>query len=167
MGYVNYYKTDLGIVGIAEANEKITHLFFDGENFITKVSGRIPEPYSQKETPLLAEAGKQLNEYFKGQRKEFDLPLAPVGTEFQQRVWAALQTIPYGETRSYKDIAILAGNEKACRAVGMANNRNPISIIIPCHRVIGANGGLVGYGGGLDKKVFLLDLERTNGAVHL
>lgn len=162
MGYLYYYKTDLGIVAIAEANEKITHLFFDGENFISKVSGQIPEPYAQKETPLLAEAWKQLNEYFKGKRKEFDLPLAPAGTEFQLRVWNALQMIPYGETRSYKETALMAGNEKACRAVGMANNRNPISIIIPCHRVIGANGDLVGYGGGLDKKVFLLDLERTH-----
>ena len=99
-------------------------------------------------------------EYLEGKRREFDLPLAPAGTEFMLRVWKALQDIPYGETRSYKDIATMAGNSKACRAVGMANNRNPISIFIPCHRVIGANGVLVGYGGGLDKKTFLLDLEK-------
>jgi len=88
------------------------------------------------------------------------LPLAPAGTAFMQKVWNALLTIPYGETRSYKEIAIAVGNSKACRAVGMANNRNPISVVIPCHRVIGANGKLVGYGGGLDIKSYLLDLEK-------
>ena len=94
-----------------------------------------------------------------GKRKSFDLPLKPEGTEFQKKVWNALLDIPYGETRSYKDIAVAIGNPKACRAVGMANNRNPISIIIPCHRVIGANGSLVGYGGGLPIKIELLNLE--------
>ena len=153
MGHVFYYETALGTIGIAEVNDQITHLFFEVENFPEK-------EYEKKETPVLAEAGKQLKEYFEGKRREFDLPLAPVGTEFMLRVWKALQEIPYGETRSYKDIAALAGNSKACRAVGMANNRNPISIVIPCHRVIGANGALVGYGGGLDKKIFLLALEK-------
>ncbi len=89
----------------------------------------------------------------------FDLPLEPAGTEFQKSVWVALQAIPYGETRSYGDMARQIGNPKACRAVGMANNRNPISIVIPCHRVIGADGSLVGYGGGLDLKQKLLTLE--------
>jgi methylated-DNA-[protein]-cysteine S-methyltransferase len=153
LGNVFYYETKLGTIGIAEANGKITHLFFESEKFPEK-------EYEKKETPILAEAGRQLKEYFAGKRRDFDLPLAPAGTEFMLRVWKALQEIPYGETRSYKDIAAMAGNSKACRAVGMANNRNPISIIIPCHRVIGANGDLVGYGGGLDKKVFLLDLEK-------
>ena len=152
MSNVFYYETALGTIGIAETGDKITHLFFEGEKFPEK-------EYEKKETPVLAEAGKQLKEYFSGERKEFDLPLAPVGTEFMLRVWKALQAIPYGETRSYKEIAAMAGNSKACRAVGMANNRNPIAIVIPCHRVIGANGDLVGYGGGLDKKIFLLDLE--------
>ena len=154
MGNVFYYQTELGTIGIAESNEKITHLFFDGEKF--NENG-----YEKSESSVLKKAGKQLREYFQGERKDFDLPLAPVGTEFMLRVWKALQTIPYGETRSYRQIAELAGNGKACRAVGMANNRNPISIIIPCHRVIGANGDLIGYGGGLDKKVFLLDLEKN------
>jgi len=90
---------------------------------------------------------------------DFDLPLAPRGTPFQLKVWQALTTIPYGETRSYKQIAEQIGNSKACRAVGLANNRNPISIVVPCHRVIGANGKLVGYGGGLDVKKYLLELE--------
>lgn len=153
MGNVFYYETGLGTIGIAETNDKITHLFFDGEKFSEKEHLRM-------ETPVLAEAGRQLREYFDGSRREFDLPLAPEGTEFMLRVWKALQDIPYGETRSYKEIAAMTGNSKACRAVGLANNRNPISIFIPCHRVIGANGDLVGYGGGLDKKTFLLDLER-------
>ena len=153
MGNVYYYETDLGRVGIAEANGKITHLFFEGEEFPGK-------EYEERETPILAEAGRQLGEYFKGKRREFDLPLAPAGTEFMHRVWKALQEIPYGETRSYKEVAAAVGSSKACRAVGLANNRNPISIFIPCHRVIGANGDLIGYGGGLDKKTYLLNLEK-------
>ncbi len=112
-----------------------------------------------KSTPLLDEAAKQLEEYFKGQRQVFDLPLNPQGTVFQKQVWQALCQIPYGETRSYKDIAEMIGNPKACRAVGGANNKNPIMIVIPCHRVIGANGKLVGYGGGLNIKEYLLNLE--------
>lgn len=154
VGNVFYYESKLGKIGIAEENGKIIHLFFDGEHFPEKC-------HMINETPILAEAGKQLNEYFAGTRREFNLPLAPVGTEFMLKVWKALQDIPYGETRSYKEIAAATGNVKACRAVGMANNRNPISIFIPCHRVIGANGDLVGYGGGLDKKVFLLELEKN------
>ena len=108
------------------------------------------------------EACRQLREYFAGQRFAFDLPVKARGTPFQEKVWSELCRIPYGETRSYKEIAIKIGDEKACRAVGMANNRNPISIIIPCHRVIGATGALVGYGGGLEMKKLLLALERTN-----
>jgi len=155
MNSVFYYETDLGTIGIAETEGSVTHLFFSGEKF--------PENnYTIKETPVLAEAAKQLAEYLNGTRREFSLPLAPSGTEFMQRVWKALQEIPYGETRSYKEIAAAAGNSKACRAVGMANNRNPISIFIPCHRVIGAGGDLIGYGGGLDKKSFLLDLEKKH-----
>ncbi len=107
-------------------------------------------------------AASQLREYFDGKRKSFDLPLEVLGTEFRKKVWAALAEIPYGETRSYKDIAEATGNPKACRAVGGANNKNPISIIIPCHRVVGADGSLVGYGGGIDKKTLLLELEGKN-----
>lgn len=107
-------------------------------------------------------AASQLTEYFNGKRKAFDLPLEIIGTDFRKKVWTALSEIPYGETRSYKDIAERIGIPKACRAVGGANNKNPISIIIPCHRVVGADGSLVGYGGGLDKKVMLLELERKN-----
>jgi len=113
------------------------------------------------ETELLKEASRQLAEYLDGFRKTFDLPLNPQGTEFQKKVWNALCDIPYGEIRSYKQIAEAVGNPKASRAVGMANNRNPIMIFIPCHRVIGSNGSLVGYGGGLDMKEKLLSLEKV------
>ena len=110
-------------------------------------------------TPLLAEAIRQLEEYFAGERREFQLPLSMKGTEFQMEDWKALCTIPYGETRTYGQIAAQIGRSKASRAVGMANHNNPISVIVPCHRVIGAGGKLVGYGGGLDVKEALLALE--------
>ena len=113
------------------------------------------------ETPLIQEAYRQLTEYLIGVRKCFDLPLNPRGTEFQQQVWKALCDIPYGETRSYKQIAEAIRNPKAVRAVGMANNRNPLLIVGPCHRVIGSNGKLVGYGAGIEKKEFLLKLEKS------
>ena len=109
---------------------------------------------------LVAEAGRQLDEYFEGRRRRFDLPLAPSGTPFQLRAWKMLQDIPYGATRSYGEQARAMGQPRAVRAVGAANGRNPIAIIVPCHRVIGGDGGLTGYGGGLDVKRFLLELER-------
>ena len=111
-------------------------------------------------SPLQREVDKQMGEYFEGKRKEFDLPLRPEGTDFQKKVWNALLEIPFGETRSYQDIANAVGSPKACRAVGMANHQNPIIIVIPCHRVIGKNGKLVGYGGGLSMKEKLLLLEK-------
>lgn len=104
-------------------------------------------------------AARQLADYFGGQLTEFDLPLAPAGTAFQRQVWAALQTIPYGQTWSYAQLAEKIGRASAVRAVGLANGKNPISLVIPCHRVIGSDGSLTGYGGGLDRKRFLLDLE--------
>ena len=108
---------------------------------------------------------RRLTEYFEGARQTFDLPLAPEATPFQARVLAALREIPYGETRSYKDVAVAVGNPKAVRAVGGANGSNPIPIVIPCHRVIGSNGTLTGFGGGLDTKRFLLDLERRHSGL--
>ncbi|NIK77919.1 O-6-methylguanine DNA methyltransferase [Paenibacillus castaneae] len=111
--------------------------------------------------PELKEASRQLKLYFEGKLQKFELATQLFGTPFQQKVWGALQQIPYGETWSYKDIAVVLGQPGAMRAVGGANNRNPISIIVPCHRVIGANGQLVGYGGGLPIKTALLDLEKT------
>lgn len=113
-------------------------------------------------TPLTDEVDRQLKEYFDGKRKEFDFPYEMNGTAFQKSVWEALCAIPYGETRSYKDIAVAVGNAKASRAVGMANNKNPIAIAVPCHRVIGANGKMVGYASGLDMKEALLKLESEN-----
>lgn len=137
----------VGKLTLVQEGEALTGLFFHSREL------------GQAETPLLLRAEQELNEYFQGSRREFDLPLAPKGTEFQRRVWQALCTIPYGETRSYQDLAILSGCPKGYRAVGMANNRNPISILIPCHRVIGKDGSLTGYGGGLETKAFLLKLE--------
>lgn len=117
---------------------------------------------AQDASPLLDATEAQLREYFAGARRTFDLPLAPHGTAFQRRVWAALRTIPYGETRTYGELAAAIGSPNASRAVGMANHRNPIPIIIPCHRVIGANGTLTGYAGGLEIKRRLLALEGIN-----
>jgi len=111
--------------------------------------------------PVLVETELQLGEYFAGERRTFDVPLSFAGTDFQKRVWAALLAIPFGETRSYGEIADQLGNPGASRAVGAANGRNPISIIAPCHRVVGSNGKLTGFAGGLEAKAFLLDLERV------
>ena len=147
-----HYETKIGVIGIVENGEGITHLNL----------GRIKDSHvTLIETPLLRRAYEQLTEYLEQDRRVFDLPLITQGTEFQQKVWRALQCIPYGKTCSYKEIAEKVGNVKACRAVGMANNKNPIAIFIPCHRVIGANGKLVGYAGGLDIKEKLLELERV------
>lgn len=118
-----------------------------------------PEPHQAAGTPLLVEACAQLEAYFAGRLRDFSLPLAPQGTVFQQQVWQALQQLAYGEQCSYRDIALHIGNPKAVRAVGAANGRNPLPIVIPCHRVIGANGKLTGYAGGLERKAWLLRHE--------
>lgn len=138
----------IGILTLTEENRKITGLCFGGVA-------------ANDTSPVFDAAETQLREYFAGTRKSFDLPLAPSGTPFQRAVWDALCAIPYGETRTYAQIAAGIGKPKACRAVGMANNRNPIAILIPCHRVIGANGSLTGYAGGLDAKKALLTLENV------
>jgi methylated-DNA-[protein]-cysteine S-methyltransferase len=114
--------------------------------------------------PILDETERQLSEYFAGKRTTFELPLEPRGTEFQQKVWRSLRTIPFGKTKSYVEIAEAIGSPRACRAVGGASGRNPISIVIPCHRVVGANGSLTGFGGGLETKAKLLAHEaRASG----
>jgi methylated-DNA-[protein]-cysteine S-methyltransferase len=151
--YTYYYKFEIGYLKLSYTDLSIVGLVRAKENQILTNSN-----YSNS---LLKKAIKQLDEYFSGQRIEFDLPLQFSGTEFQKEVWKALINIPYGETRSYKDIAIEIGNPKACRAVGGANNKNPIILICPCHRVIGASGKLVGYGGGMDMKEYLLNLEKS------
>lgn len=147
------YATILGDVTIAEEDGFIVNV-----NIRKEMQG----DYINQETKLISNAYKQLDEYLRGDRKEFNLPLKTAGTKFQMSVWNELCHIPYGETRSYKDIAVAINNEKASRAVGNANNKNPIPIFIPCHRVIGANGKLVGYGCGLDIKEILLDIEKNN-----
>ena len=160
MKYIFYYNTKIGRIGMEENGVAITRL-----DFINKDAQE--EIIEKQETVLLKEAIKQLNEYLDGKRTLFDLPLEPKGTEFQKKVWNALKEIPFGETRSYGEIAKIIGNEKASRAVGMANNKNPIAIIVPCHRVIGANGKLVGYAGGLDLKEKLLKLESNNDKLDI
>lgn len=147
------YDTPVGKLGIKDNGASIIEIYFVQDDEI------IPKE-SLTETPLIKEAKRQLTEYFQGKRKDFDLPLETKGTAFQKSVWEALRIIPYGETWSYKQVAEAVNSPKAYRAVGMANNKNPISIIIPCHRVIGANGKMVGYGGGLHIKEYLLNLER-------
>ncbi len=134
----------------------------EGENLIGLDFGKVQIEGKEEKTKVIQDAIDQLEEYFQGKRKHFDLPLKFYGTEFQKKCWNALITIPYGETRSYKDMSEIVNCPKGYRAVGLANNKNPIAIIAPCHRVIGSDGKLVGFGGGLDKKEFLLNLEKKN-----
>jgi len=119
---------------------------------------------ARSEGAIIDQAAEELDEYFEGARRSFDVPLDPVGTAFQQRAWAALRTIPYGETVTYREQAERLGDRRKARAVGAANGRNPISIIVPCHRVVGSNGSLTGFAGGLDVKAWLLDHERFGHA---
>jgi len=151
------YETKIGPIAITDNGTEITNMDIADDFYTANMN--------VCETKLINNASSQLNEYLNGIRNTFDLPLNPEGTEFQKKVWAALCEIPYGETRSYKQIAEAAGNSKASRAVGMANNKNPIMIFIPCHRVIGANGSLVGYAGGLDMKEKLLNLEKGKAII--
>lgn len=143
-------------------NTKIGKIYISAdENFVLSISLNKPD-FCEKETPLIKKTFQELDEYFSGKRKTFDLPLKLNGTEFQKKIWQELIKIPYGKTISYKELAKRAGNEKACRAAGMANNKNKIMIVIPCHRVVGSNGYLTGYAGGLNVKKQLLDLEAEN-----
>ncbi len=148
---------------IYKYNSIIGDIFISAdENFLLSVKFVNHNFIENKENKIIRQTIKQLNEYFNGKRKKFELPLNPKGTEFQKKVWLQLMNIPYGKTATYKDIATLIGNTNASRAVGNANNKNPIAIIIPCHRVIGSNNKLTGYAGGLDKKEKLLNLEKNN-----
>lgn len=168
MKFTYLYQSPVGTLRIVADESSITEIRYESGNIqdsiksdSTDTSDRTGRHFGliEEKTPLIAETIHQLDEYFAGTRKQFNLPLAPEGTEFQKRTWTALQDIPYGATCSYKDIAESIGCGKGCRAVGLANNRNPIVIVIPCHRVIGSNGKLVGYGGGLQVKEQLLRLE--------
>lgn len=148
---ISFFNSPIGLIQIKGTDTHITHI-----QFIDKSSDK-----DSINWPLAENVKKQLSEYFAGKRSEFDLPLQPQGTAFQLKVWQALQQITYGKTCTYGEIATKIGKPKAARAIGQANNRNPISIVIPCHRVIGANNKLTGYAGGLDKKEFLLALEKS------
>ncbi len=142
----------IGTIAIAESGGRITNLYFQQDT--------LPHDAERCETELIREAFRQLHGYLKGERRGFTLPLAPAGTPFMLRVWRFLSDIPYGTTASYKEVATAIGNPRAVRAVGMANHRNPLPLFIPCHRVIGSDGSLTGYRGGLELKKRLLELER-------
>ena len=154
--YAAIMNTALGALLIKANSSAITSIHFLQDN------ETVPELLSNGH---INQCITELSEYFAGKRSRFDVPLAPNGTPFQQSVWGALSDIPYGKTCSYGEIAQKIGNPKAARAIGMANNRNPIPIIIPCHRVLGSNGHLTGYAGGLENKSYLLNLE--NEKAHL
>ena len=147
----------VGILKLVATENALVAVLWENEN---PKRVRLAELIEQVHHPILLETQKQLREYFAGTRQQFDLPLDFEGTVFQKKVWQALLSIPFGETRSYRDIAEQVGNIKAVRAVGAANGKNPISIIAPCHRVVGVNGKLVGFAGGLDNKEILLGLEK-------
>jgi methylated-DNA-[protein]-cysteine S-methyltransferase len=151
---VSFFDTDLGRMGVAEHAGMITDVHLPGE---------LPKgPFAEIGTPLLEEAARQIKEYLNGERKGFDLPLSNEGTDFSTLVWEALRRIPYGETCSYGKIASAIGRPGAARAVGRSCNRNPLPILVPCHRVVGADGRLTGYAGGLQMKRALLDMERDH-----
>ena len=154
MKYYHYYESPIGKLVIVHNDRGITNLYLA---HLLEIENAI-----QEETDLIKEAVKQLDEYFNGLRQSFDLPLAPAGTHFQQKVWQALRNIPCGKTYSYKQIAEQIDNSKASRAIGMANNKNPILLLIPCHRVIGSSGQLVGFSSGINHKKFLLALEHVS-----
>jgi methylated-DNA-[protein]-cysteine S-methyltransferase len=147
--YKTYYESPIGWVEISSTEQEISEILFVEQS--GDISSEIP--------PVLANYRAQIEEYFNKQRQQFSVALAPQGTAFQKQVWSELQNIPYGQTRSYLEISTAINNPKAVRAVGQANGRNPISIIVPCHRVIGNDGDLVGYGGGLWRKKWLLEHE--------
>ncbi|WP_347755887.1 methylated-DNA--[protein]-cysteine S-methyltransferase [Agrococcus sp. ProA11] len=144
----------IGSLTLVRDQQGLTGLFMPDHKPAPK-----PATFGARDDDAFADAVEQLGEYWAGERKSFDLTLAPAGTPFQLRVWQALRTIPYGETRTYGWIAAQFGQPTAVRAVGLANGRNPLSIVVPCHRVVGSTGALTGYGGGVERKRFLLDHE--------
>ena len=149
--YKTFYNSKVGLLEIEGTQNAITKVHFSDKKRI-KSDKNLP--------PILKKCQKQLDQYFNGKRQNFSLELQLEGTDFQKKVWEQLQKIPFGETVSYKDVAVAVGNEKAVRAVGGANGQNNIAIVIPCHRVIGADGNLVGFGGGLWRKIWLLNHEK-------
>lgn len=148
---IAFYDSPIGVLKISATDEQIVSVLFSDSN---------PEE-DIEEAQLLNKCIQQLDQYFNHKRQKFDLPIMPQGTSFQKQVWEKLQDVPYGTTSSYLEIARIIGNPKAIRAVGGANGKNPIAIIIPCHRIIGASGKLIGYGGGLWRKAWLLKHEQS------
>jgi methylated-DNA-[protein]-cysteine S-methyltransferase len=155
-------KTQIGALTLVGDGEELTGLYMTDHRHRPALP-----PGAVRHDAAFAEARRQLAEYLSGERTEFDLPLRMEGTEFQQEVWRGLLAIPYGETVSYSELAQRIGRPGASRAVGLANGRNPISIVVPCHRVIGSSGALTGYGGGMERKRYLLDLEAGAAAFPL
>jgi len=153
-----YLDTPIGTLRLLSNGAQLVNIEFAGQYDATDAV--------ENSDTVLAACAAQLTAYFAGKRRHFDLPLAPRGTPFQLSVWSALAKIPYGELRSYRDIARSIGNSAAVRAVGAANGRNPLPIVVPCHRVIASNGALTGFAGGLEVKRFLLDLEGATGAAR-
>ena len=151
-----YFSSSIGMLCMEDDGDAVTGLRLETEK------SRICSDPSSEPSVLLRRAKEEIDQYFRGQRKTFDIPIRLEGTAFQKKVWEALRQIPYGETRSYGEIAAAVGNPKACRAVGGANNKNPVLLLVPCHRVIGKNGSLVGFGCGLEAKQILLELEKKN-----
>ena len=145
-----YYSSPLGWIEIQASNDAVSSVVFCDDRKSDEQNG----------SAILTECVRQLDEYFKGQRKTFDIPVSQEGTSFQQSVWNVLTTIPYGKTVSYADVAKMLNKPKSARAVGAANGQNRVWIIVPCHRVIGANGSLTGYAGGIERKKWLLDHEK-------
>lgn len=160
--YYSYYASPVGPLLLASDGSALTLVSFPEGR-----AARQPAADWLRRNGWFEQSKRQLAGYFAGELTDFDLPLAPQGTAFQQRVWKALQSIPYGETRSYRDIAIQIGQPEAVRAVGAANGQNPLPIIIPCHRVIGADGSLTGFGGGIACKKYLLRLEQEHAPFSL
>jgi methylated-DNA-[protein]-cysteine S-methyltransferase len=165
--YVSYLETVIGKITIVSFAGKLCMIEFENnKDALTSIEQRLKKFTSSVQIeesniePVIVETKRQLTEYFSGERRSFDLPLLTIGTPFQKSVWGKLKQIPYGVTKTYKDIAIEVGNEKAVRAVGGANNKNAIPIVIPCHRVIGTNSKLTGFAGGLDVKEKLLEIEK-------
>ena len=159
--YYQMMETPLGKLALVEQSKKLIATNF-GETPVARIDdleSLLELGFVLQQTSLLKKAEKQLHEYFSGRRQHFSLPLNPMGTPFRQRAWKALQEIPYGKTVSYSEQAEKIGGKQYCRAVGQANHHNPIGIIIPCHRVIGKNGAMVGFGSGISNKKWLLQLE--------
>ena len=156
------FQSPIGFLTICEQDNQLIRLYLDNPD-----RGILQSRNFEYHSDFLHEVYHQLNEYFAGKRKIFDLPVDGKGTAFQKAVWRELQKIPYGETRSYEDIAVAIGNKKAVRAIGQANGRNPIMIVVPCHRVIRKNGDISGFACGVEAKRYLLNLERENSINQL